>query len=67
MLVSTLKASPYLIGWGSSVYCKVKAINDYGPSVASDAGNGAIIITNPDAPVSFVEDYSKRTATILGL
>lgn len=63
----TFKASPYLIDWGAGVYAQVKALNIYGPSVASDAGNGGVIITNPDAPVDFIEDYSMRTATILGL
>jgi hypothetical protein len=33
----------------------------------SDSGNGAIILTNPDAPVSIIEDYSERSATSLGL
>jgi len=44
--------------WGSSIYAKVIAINYYGASVESDAGNGAIILTYPDAPVSVAEDYS---------
>jgi hypothetical protein len=67
VLVSTLKTAPYLLNWGSGVYAQVKAINAYGSSVVSLAGNGAIIITNPDAPVSFIEDYPQRSATILGL
>ena len=42
------------------------AINIYGLSEESAVGNGAVIITSPDAPVSFAEDYSLRTATNLG-
>lgn len=33
----------------------------------SPTGNGAIILTNPDAPISFIEVYADRTATSLGL
>jgi hypothetical protein len=49
------------------VYAKVYAINVYGFSELSLQGNGAAIITYPDAPVNFVEDYSLRQATELGL
>jgi hypothetical protein len=52
--------------WGSSVYAKVIAINVYGKSAQSESGNGAIIITYPDAPLEFIENYSLRTATNLG-
>lgn len=57
--------SPYSLAWGSSVYAKVIAINKYGPSISSDVGNDAKIITYPDAPVLLTEDYSGRTATSL--
>lgn len=53
--------------WGSSIYAKVIAINYYGASVESDAGNGAIILTYPDAPVNVAEDYSKRQAYVLAI
>jgi hypothetical protein len=33
----------------------------------SPTGNGAVILTNPDAPLNFVEVYADRTATSLGL
>ncbi len=54
------------MSWGSSIYAKVTAFNLYGSSLESESGNGAIILTNPDAPVNLVEDYSQRTATSLG-
>lgn len=60
-------AIPYSLPWGADVYAKVIAINIYGMSEISDAGNGAAIITNPDAPVTLAEDYSLRTATSLSL
>jgi hypothetical protein len=33
----------------------------------SKAGNGAVILTNPDAPLNLAENYSERKATSLGL
>jgi len=43
------------------------AINLYGESVVSDAGNGAIILTFPDSPVNLAEKYSLRAATTLAI
>ena len=65
--VSTLRASPFLLPWGSSVYAKVVATNSYGNSLVSDENNGAVITTNPDAPISLTEDSTLRTKTTLGL
>ena len=48
--VSKLRAEPFSLEWGTSVYAKIIAINIYGDSVISEPGNGAIIITNPDTP-----------------
>lgn len=42
---------PYSLAWGSSIYAKVSATNSKGTSVVSQGGNGAIIWTNPDAPI----------------
>jgi hypothetical protein len=53
--------------WGSSIYAKVTAINLYGNSIESLEGNGAIILTNPDAPLSVMEYYPARTATTIGI
>jgi hypothetical protein len=53
--------------WGSSIYVKVQAINLYGVSEHSDEGNGAIILTFPDAPINLAEDTSLKSGTIIGL
>lgn len=65
--VATLITSPYSLPWGSSVYAKVLANNFYGDSDESLEGNGAIIITTPDAPINLQEDYSQRTKSILAI
>lgn len=61
-----MRQAPYDLDWGASVSAIVKVTNAYGSSLTSDAGNGAVILTDPDTPVLLVEDYSKRTATTLG-
>lgn len=48
--MSTLLADPYNLPYGSSIYAIITATNAYGSSVASEAGNGAIILTIPSKP-----------------
>ena len=64
---SVLHASPFSLPWGSSVHAKVVATNVYGSSVESLPGNGAIIITLPDAPLSLAENTQVRDITTLGI
>ena len=59
--VITLKTTPFEIPWGDHIWAKVIAINAYGNSLTSDAGNGAEIITYPDSPIQLAEDFSQRT------
>jgi hypothetical protein len=49
------------------VFAKVTATNIYGNSIESDAGNGAVITTTPDAPINLAEVYAQRTKSTLGL
>jgi hypothetical protein len=65
--VATLRAAPYTLEWGESVYAKLFATNVYGDSLESDSGNGAIITTTPDAPINLTENYFLRTKSTLGL
>ncbi len=54
--ISALLAAPYNLPWGSSIYVKVTAINVVGSSIASNAGNGAVILTSPDPPKNLADD-----------
>jgi hypothetical protein len=47
---ANLLAAPFSLSWGSSVTVKIYASNKYGDS-ASSQGNGALLLTNPAAPV----------------
>ena len=51
--IATLMASPYNLPWGSSIHAIITSTNAYGTSIDSAAGNGAVILIVPDAPVSF--------------
>lgn len=62
-----LNASPFALQWGSSVYAKITATNIKGTSTESNAGNGAIILTDPDPPINLLEDTSYRTSSTLAL
>ena len=58
-----LKAEPFLIEWAGSVYAKVQASNNYGASMESTPGNGAVLETYPNPPVNLQEDVSLRTSS----
>jgi hypothetical protein len=65
--VSIFRAEPYSLEWGASVWAKVIATNVYGDSLESAPANGAVITTNPDAPVQLQEVQEQRTKSTLGL
>ena len=65
--IPVLRAAPFNLAWGASVFAKVKATNAVGNSIQSLAGNGAVIITNPDAPLSPAINSALTTATAIGL
>lgn len=43
------------------------ATNVKGDSIESQSGDGAIIITRPDAPINLLEDTSQRTKSTLAV
>lgn len=53
--------------WGVSVHAKVIAINVVGSSTSSLDGNGAIIVTVPDAPINLENDVAVTTGEQIGL
>jgi len=65
--ITSLRSEPFNLAFGSSIYAKVLAFNIYGDSLMSAEGNGAIILTVPNPPVSLSEVYSERTATSIGI
>ena len=67
MLISDLRVAPYHLTWGSSVFAKVMAINIKGNSLVSDEGNGAVILTVPDAPIELIDLPMMTSSSQIGL
>lgn len=61
--ISQLIASPFSLVYGTSVFARITALNVYGSSVESTGGNGAIILTIPDAPVSLANNPDVTTGS----
>ena len=67
MPIATLKGIPYEIEWGASIFAKVIAINVAGNSLASNEGNGAVILTNPDPPTDVTNVAANTDGSNIGL
>lgn len=67
MPVSTLRASPFSIQWGSSIYARIIATNNLGSSLPSQEGNGAIILNYPDEPINLANNEQVTWGTRIGL
>ena len=63
--IMILRDSTYQLPWGSSITAKVVAYNLYGYSAESLEGNGAVILTYPDAPINVAETVEARTASTI--
>lgn len=64
---ATLRAAPFNLPWGSSIYAKVYATNLYGNSFVSNVGNGAIILTKPDAPNTLANVPAQTSASQISI
>lgn len=60
-------SAPFNLNWGASIFAKVKATNIIGDSGTSIEGNGAVILTNPDAPVSLSNVVATTSATTIAM
>lgn len=65
--INQLKNPPFNLAWGASIQANIVAVNKYGQSLVSDAGNGAIILTIPDAPVNLANNPSSTTGSQIAL
>ena len=67
VLTSTLVAPPFSLAWGQSVFARVAATNIKGTSSFSVAGNGDVVVINPDKPTNLANVPSITTASQIGL
>jgi titin len=65
--VTVVTGEPYKNPWGSSIWADLQAFNYIGGSHVSDAGNGAVIIIVPDAPINLANVPSITNAYQVGL
>jgi hypothetical protein len=65
--INSLRAQPYQLDWGDSVVAKLTAVNQYGTSIVSAEGSGAVIMTVPDAPLNLAEDLAPKSESTIGL
>lgn len=52
---------------GDRIYIRVIAINSYGESLASPAGDGSAIVFLPDAPINLANNAAITSANVIGL
>lgn len=62
-----MSGEPFNLAFGDSVFSRIIAVNYYGESVASEGGNGAIIVTVPTPPINLIDNVSVTSAFIIGL
>ena len=56
MPVNLFKSAPFSLFEGEHIFVRVSAVNDYGESVASQVGDGAVVLSRPDPPTNLVND-----------
>lgn len=65
--VAQLRQPPFNLDYGSGIYARVAAINEYGIGPLSDESRGTILATIPDAPTGITEKEALRTPNQIGL
>jgi len=61
-----LVAAPFSIPWNTKIYATVSASNFYGTSATSAVGEGATIVTVPNAPKNLMNNATVTTSTQIG-
>jgi hypothetical protein len=56
--LKTFIGEPYNLKHLSSIFARIVAVNFYGDSVLSDAGNGAILFFVPDPPIDLAKNVN---------
>lgn len=61
--MSVLLVAPFSLTWGSVVHTEVNAGNLIGENTNPLTCPGPVLMSNPDAPLSFAETVNLKTAT----
>lgn len=62
-----LTQAPFSLQWGDHVFANIVALNVKGSSETSDDGNGAQVLTIPDAPINLAEVVALTNAETCGM
>lgn len=62
-----IQATPFNLLQGNSVYAKLVATNQFGTSLESSVGNGALICLVPSAPQNLVNVAAVTSYSVIGL
>lgn len=62
-----LKAAPFNLIQGNSVYAKLYVTNQFGDSLMSEVGNGGLICNVPTAPLNLANDATVTSYSEIGL
>jgi hypothetical protein len=65
--MSIFYQATYSMVLGDRIYIRVIAINSYGESLASTAGDGSAIIFLPDAPINLANNAAITSSNTIGL
>jgi hypothetical protein len=65
--VGVLRAEPFSIEWGESIWVKVGANNIIGAGPLSVEGNGAVMLTTPDPPINLSNVPALTSSSQIGL
>lgn len=65
--LSVLKADPFNLVQGDSVYAKLYSTNMFGDSLESDIGNGGLIALVPTAPLDLANQAAVTSYSAIGL
>lgn len=65
--VSALRTTPYSLSWTTNVKAVVAAVTLKGSSAFSTSGDGAVILSVPDAPQGLVNNVAVTSASQIGL
>ena len=60
--LETMYVSPFNLILGDHIYAKIVAVNSYGQSLASIAGDGAAVVFKPDAPLNLANNPAVTNA-----
>jgi hypothetical protein len=64
--LTSFRQDPFNLAIGDHIYVKVIAVNAFGESINSNVGDGAEVLSVPDAPVNLINIVEVTNAEAIG-